>query len=90
MTNAAAAAAISKHLAAFTAELAGTYTARVVTGGEVPYLHVVSQLSPELWEDVLCDFSTDPPGYLTAGGHRLGTAGDPAAAALALAWLLTD
>jgi hypothetical protein len=48
-------------------------------------VHVVSQVVPELCEDVLCDFSLDPPGYLTAFGHRLGNAGDPGAAAAALA-----
>jgi hypothetical protein len=66
MTNAAEAAVITKYLAAFTGALSGTYTASVVTGA-VPYVRVVSQLSPELQEDVICDFSTDPPGYLTAG-----------------------
>lgn len=89
MANAAEVAIISKHLASFTAALSGTYTASVVVGA-VPYVHVVSQISPELQEDVICDFSTDPPGYLTAGGHRLGAAGDPAAAALALARMLAD
>jgi hypothetical protein len=33
---------------------------------------------------VLCDFATDPSGYLTAFGHRLGNGVDPGAAAAAL------
>lgn len=57
-------------------------------GRHIPYLRVISQLDSQLREDVLRDFSTDPPGYLTAEGHRLGNAGDPAAAALMLARLL--
>jgi hypothetical protein len=67
MANAAEVAIISKYLDALTVALSGPYTASVVIGA-VSYVHVVSQLSPELWEDVICDFSTDPPGYLTAGG----------------------
>jgi hypothetical protein len=88
LSNAAEAAVISDYLTAFAATLSGPYTTRLMTGQVVPYLHVVSQISPELAEDILIDFATDPAGYLTAGGHRLGDAGDTAAAALALARLL--
>jgi len=77
---------ITRHLVTLADRLSGPYQARVVTAG-LPYVHVVSQIDPELYEDVLCDFSIDPPGYLTAFGHRLGNAGDPGAAAAALARL---
>lgn len=83
-------AVVSGHLAALAARISGPYQADVITGGgcHIPYLRVISQLEPQLRENVLCDFSTDPPGYLTAFGHRLGHAGDPAAAGLMLTRLL--
>jgi hypothetical protein len=77
---------IIRHLVKIADRLSGPYQVRVVTSG-LPYLHVVSQIDPELYEDVLCDFSIDPPGYLTAFGHRLGNAGDPGAATATLAHL---
>ena len=79
---------IIEHLARFAARLSGPYQASVITTGQVPYLRVVSQLDPELSEDVLCDFSTDPPDYLTAAGQRLGAVRGPASAAADRARLL--
>jgi hypothetical protein len=78
------AAIISKYLGAFICALSGPYTA-TMTGGQVPHVRLVIQVTPEVREDVICDFSTDPPGYLTSGGHRLGNADARAEAALALA-----
>jgi len=78
----------TSYLAKFAARLSGPYQVSVITAGQrIPYVRVASQLDPELSEDVLCDFATDPPGYLTAFGHRLGNAADPGAAAAALARL---
>ena len=37
---------------------------------------------------MLCDFSTDPPDYLTATGQRLGAARGPAGTAAHLARIL--
>jgi hypothetical protein len=79
---------ITSYLAKFAARLSGPYQVSVITAGQrIPYVRVVSQIDPELSEDVLCDFATDPPGYLTACGHRLGNTADPGAAAAALARL---
>jgi hypothetical protein len=89
-SNPTEAAIITKYLDAFTTALSGPYTASVMTGGQVPHVRVVSQVTPEVREEVICDFSTNPPGYLTSGGHRLGNAGAPAEAALALVRLLHD
>jgi hypothetical protein len=88
MSDAAETAVISDYLTSFAAAVSGPYSTRVISGPGVPHLEVVSQVSPELGEHILVDFSTDPPGYLTAGGHQLGSAGNTAAAALALACLL--
>ena len=88
MSNAAEAAVISDYLTALAAALSGPYATRVITGSLVPYLQVTSQISPELGEDILIDFATEPPGYLTTGGHRLGGAGNTAAAAVTLGRLL--
>jgi hypothetical protein len=77
---------ISGHLVKFADRLSGPYQVRVITSG-LPYVRGVSQIDPELYEDVLCDFSIDPPGYLTTFGHRLGNAADPGAAAATLARL---
>ena len=80
---------IAGYLAGLAARMPGLYDVRVVAAGPgVPYARVSSRAEPGLCEDVLVDFATDPPGYLTAFGHRLGDAGDPAAAAAALARLL--
>lgn len=68
---------VIEHLAKLADRISGPYQARVITTGPVPRLHVVSQLDPDRSEDVLCDFSTDPPDYLTAAGHRLGLARGP-------------
>jgi hypothetical protein len=58
---------IIEHLARFAARISGPYETRVISTGQIPYLHVASQIDPDLFEDVLCDLSTDLPDYLTGG-----------------------
>jgi hypothetical protein len=77
---------ITRYLAEFAARLSGPYDVRVIAAkGQLPYVNVVSHIDQKVSDSVLCDFSTDPPGYLTAFGHRLGDAADPGAAAAAFA-----
>jgi hypothetical protein len=65
---------ITEHLAKLAARITRPYQARVITTGPVPWLRVISQLDPDRHDDVLCDFSTSPPDYLTTAGQRLGMA----------------
>lgn len=74
---------IIEHLTELAALIFGSYQARMITTGRIPCLHLVSQLEPDLSEDVLCDFSTDPPDYLTTGDNASAWPAAAAAAGLA-------
>jgi hypothetical protein len=66
MTPSTDSAAVTEHLAAFAARLASPYRAKVITTGPGAARARHQPNRAALREDVICDTSTTPPGYLTS------------------------